>query len=138
MSSAGAMRLTASCCFPQRGRQISDVAEVDDAGDMHQRIDAVGQLLLGERPRQSPRLREVADDDGCPGKVVRDLLGTPCIPSHRHDGVATVQQPAGENRPDAGTRTGDQVRGHVQLASAAGSATSIGTIGQSFQRRSSP
>ena len=107
VSTAGAVRLTASCSSQSARRSRSTGAEVDHAGHVQQGVDS--PVDLATEPVEGARVGEVGDQDLGPLEGVLELGRAGVVAGDQHERVAPVGEPVGQREPDARTGAGEDV-----------------------------
>lgn len=88
--------------MPGLGGEVADRAELDDARDVQQRVEAVGHGLLPEGPGEPVGVAEVADERAGTGVEGGQFLGASGVPGQQHEVVAALQEAARDGRADTG------------------------------------
>ena len=103
VSTAGATRLTSICSRRLLDGLVGHRAEVDDAGDVQHRVEAVE---VGHPDRG--RVGEVGGEGLSAGEALRQLGGARLAAGQQHQVVAARGEPVGHGGADAGAGAGDQ------------------------------
>lgn len=100
---------------PRLGREVTDLAELDDARDVQQRVDPLRHRLLGERPGEPVRVGEVTDERASAGVERGQLLRAARVTGQQHGLVTALQKTTGDSCADAGACAGDDMSGHAPM-----------------------
>ncbi|EGJ74564.1 putative short chain dehydrogenase [Streptomyces sp. Tu6071] len=95
--------------------QLADGAEVDDARDVEERVDPLGQGLVREGPGEAVGLGEVADEGPGAGEGGGEFLRAARVAGEEDEVVAPRVEAAGHGGPDSGPGPGDHVRTHTAM-----------------------